>query len=368
MFVPQRGSPDLRRRLAGGVVVGLGAVFGGVEVLHLFTMETPVGRVVEAVLPLTGALALVAAGVALWTGRFAGVTPLRITVWTLLGAAVMASLFGWVLAHQYVRGGEFHHPWFVLVNNLIAGSLLGLVLGVYDARSHAHRRVAEAKRSTVAGERAKLAFVNRELRHHVLNGMNVVLGTAELLEEHVEGEAETHLGRIVDRGDKIVDRVQNVRTLAQALTGDLNDDVRACDIREVLQEQLVAARARYEEATFTLDASPDVSVYAGANLGEVIESLVSNAVEHNDAATPHVTVAVETNGDTVEVRVADNGPGVGPEVENALENWEPSSPTGGVGMGLALVNALVQHYDGEVWFEDADSGGTVAVVALARAD
>jgi len=199
------------------------------------------------------------------------------------------------------------------------------------------------------------------LRRRVAGGTVVEVGT-------LLGTAGTQLARITERSEEIVERVENVRTLAQALTGNLDEEVRAWDFGAVLDEELASVRLRYGAAEFTVDAPEAVTVYADSNLGDVVESLLSNAVEHDDAETPRVAVAVEAHEGTVEVRVADNGSGITEEVENSLERWEPSSPTGGAGVGLALVTALVDHYGGEMWFEANEPRGSVAVLSLPRGD
>jgi len=45
-------------------------------------------------------------------------------------------------------------------------------------------------------------------------------------------------------------------------------------------------------------------------LARIFANLLSNAIEHNDAATPRVEVTVEPGPETVRFEIADNGPGI----------------------------------------------------------
>lgn len=354
------------RRIVGGLVAALGAGLGGVELLNVVSIPGALNRVAEGLLPLLGAVTLVVAGYRLATGRLAAGGVRRVAGWTIIGMSAMSTLYLWLLAHQAIHAGTFRQPGFVLVNNLIVGALLGVAVGSYDARSHSFRREAEIERARALDQRAKLAFLNRELRHHVLNGVNVVLGNADALADHVDPAGSDHLAAIEARGREIVDRVESVRTIGRAFTSDLDDPVAETDAVATVEEAVETARRRYESAEFRLDTPASATVRADGLLDEVIENLLSNAVEHSDRETPHVAVTVETAERTVAIRVADDGPGLPDDVEAALDDWDPRSPTSGIGVGLATVRALVDRYGGEVGVGDRTEGATV-VVSLPRA-
>jgi two-component system OmpR family sensor kinase len=97
-------------------------------------------------------------------------------------------------------------------------------------------------------------------------------------------------------------------------------------------------------------------VWANDALQTVVDNLVENAAEHNDADDPWVEVAVEPVDDTVHLEVRDNGPGVDPAVLADADG------------GLDLVHTLVAHYDGNVRVTDNEPRGTVFVVDLPRAN
>ena len=75
-------------------------------------------------------------------------------------------------------------------------------------------------------------------------------------------------------------------------------------------------------------------------------------------------------GEDVQITVADNGPGLSPEVKaTVFERFSAKSRAGaraGAGLGLALVNRFLELHDGYIEIESGEGGGTVARCHLPR--
>ena len=100
---------------------------------------------------------------------------------------------------------------------------------------------------------------------------------------------------------------------------------------------------------------------AATALEQVLRNLIGNAIEHHDHADATITVSARQIGEQWEFRVADDGPGIDPEVhEKVFEMlWSTrSAEAGGTGMGLALVKRIVERFGGRVWIEPAGGRGT----------
>ncbi|WP_247001052.1 sensor histidine kinase [Halosolutus gelatinilyticus] len=137
---------------------------------------------------------------------------------------------------------------------------------------------------------------------------------------------------------------------------------------ELLEETVDRVGAEYPDAELTLESDADRPVVvADEALRSVFENLLRNAVQHNDQRTPRVAVAIETNPETVVVRVSDNGPGLpDPKRSGIGEPGVKGTESSGSGLGLYLVETLVDRYGGDVRAEANDPRGTVFVVELDR--
>lgn len=99
---------------------------------------------------------------------------------------------------------------------------------------------------------------------------------------------------------------------------------------------------------------------------QVLTNLVQNALDAvKGATTPRVTVTIDTDGPYVSFSVADDGPGVAPEIAARL--FEPYATTKehGTGLGLAIAQRIALEHDGELsYVGPGTDGGKGAVFRL----
>jgi len=170
------------------------------------------------------------------------------------------------------------------------------------------------------------------------------------------GETETAAGRI--------------HTLVAAVKGFTHMDQAAAimpvDLSKSLQDTrtVLASRARAKNVQLTVDVAPDVPTVdaVGGQLNQVWANLIENAL---DAARGSVTVTVRHEGDDAVVRVADDGPGIPPEIQSRI--FEPFFTTKsvgqGTGLGLDIARRLVLQAKGTIDLESVP-GRTVFRVTL----
>ena len=97
---------------------------------------------------------------------------------------------------------------------------------------------------------------------------------------------------------------------------------------------------------------------------QVVWNLVSNAL---DAASERIAVRLRAAPGGVEVRVADDGPGMPPEVlARAFEPFRTTKP-GGTGLGLATSRRIAVAHGGSLVAENAPRGGAVFRLTLPAA-
>ena len=106
----------------------------------------------------------------------------------------------------------------------------------------------------------------------------------------------------------------------------------------------------------------------GKAVRRLVQELVDNA--HRHGAAP-VRLAVESQGEDVELTVTDHGPGV--PVADRERVFEPFARLGrpsdgeGLGLGLTIARRLAEAMDGTIAFTDLPAGGAAVSVRLPRA-
>lgn len=119
------------------------------------------------------------------------------------------------------------------------------------------------------------------------------------------------------------------------------------------------ADATPEEAEDFLPEPPLV-IGDEARLRQVVVNLLANARVHTPAGS-HVTTTLAREGDTLIVRIHDDGPGIAPDVRNRLfERFARGDSsrerrTGSTGLGMSIALAIVQSHGGST---DVDSSTT----------
>jgi signal transduction histidine kinase len=106
-------------------------------------------------------------------------------------------------------------------------------------------------------------------------------------------------------------------------------------------------------------------------LQQVLLNLILNAMEAMANQPPErrrLTVRTSgTNNGTVELSVADSGPGI--PADNLPRLFEPFFTTkeSGIGMGLSISRKIVEAHHGRIWAENRPAGGAVFHVTLPTA-
>ena len=112
-----------------------------------------------------------------------------------------------------------------------------------------------------------------------------------------------------------------------------------------------------------IDDTGSVVAIDRLQIGSAVLALLENALQHAPAGSL-VSVACLSRGHRVEISVADEGPGIAPEMAARLfEPFATGSATG-TGLGLAIARAAAQAHGGELSFAAREPRGVCFTLAL----
>jgi PAS domain S-box-containing protein len=203
-----------------------------------------------------------------------------------------------------------------------------------------------------------ISVINRVLRHNVRNELSVITGYAEVLAADLDGDAAAKADRIVETADRLAALSESARELEA--NRDQSPDLEPVDLVPILDESVRELRARYPEASVTVE-SPEAAVAAALPRVETaLWELLENAAKHG-GDSPSVEVRVCETEVEVVIAIEDDGPGI-PERDRKMLAAGPEEPLDhGQGLGLWLADWLVRNLDGEIDITDHDGGTTVTV-------
>ncbi len=265
-----------------------------------------------------------------------------------------------------------------------------------EALERSHEALKQTQARLVQQEKmASLGELTAGIAHEIKNPLNFINNFAELnvelarelREALAAGEDVRDIlddleqnARLIDRHGKRADGV--IRAMMQHASGGTRQR-RATDVNALVREHVNLAYhgKRAQSQSLHVEIVEDLREDAGEaeivpqDIGRVLLNLLGNAFDavHEKAGeagenyAPVVKVSTRRIGDTVEIRVSDNGPGIPAEIRDRIfEPFFTTKPTGtGTGLGLSLSYDIVtQGHGGTMTVESEEGGGTIFVVTF----
>jgi signal transduction histidine kinase len=224
----------------------------------------------------------------------------------------------------------------------------------------------------VQEQRRLVADTSHELRTP-LAAMRAELEVS-LRADPLDGAARVVLESMRDEVVRMSRTVDDLLTLAGADEGRLALAAGPVDLADVVvsvvsaMEPLAAARG----IELCVDALPAPAVGDDHRLQQAIGNLVDNAIKYSPRGAT-VTIASSVQRADAIVRVADEGPGIRPELAGHVFDRffridaSRARSTGGSGIGLSIVRELAEAHGGRAWVEPREGGGSVFGVSLPAA-
>jgi signal transduction histidine kinase len=250
---------------------------------------------------------------------------------------------------------------------MLALALTGLFLGVtVEERRSAEQKLRdkqfELDRSLRAAAASELASTLAHELNQPLSAIASYTRACQLLLERgdPEGELPTTMNKVVAEANR-----------AGTVVRRLREFVRSGSVRQqrlspmwLLDAAADAARARAlrHGVTMVVNASsglPDVTGDS-VQIETVLHNLITNAIDamKGNAGSRTIRLGAAANGDTVVLTVADDGPGVAPEMTATLFQPLATSKTQGLGLGLAISRTIVEAHGGRLWLEATATGAS----------
>lgn len=221
------------------------------------------------------------------------------------------------------------------------------------------RQLREEKRR-IDRLQQRLTVLNRVLRHDIRTAVSVILGNVELL-DHEDVDREP-LESIERRAQQVNNMAEEARRIEQSLSR--TDTVAETDITTVLEDVVATIRAKYPDARLDVDVPDAMITSVSTKISIAFEQVLTNAIVHNDSATPEIVVSGVNQDDHLLIEIADNGPGI-PEAElEPLREGQETQLQHSSGLGLWLTLWIVQDSDGTIVFDTNEPRGTVVRITL----
>ena len=220
----------------------------------------------------------------------------------------------------------------------------------------------------------KSDFVSN-VSHELRTPLTSILGYLELLEDELEGRATESDRELVRAASRNVARLGELvdDLLALTRTESRNSELVPLDLavlaHDVVTDLRVASTQRGVDIRLTLPGSPVPVLGDAGQIARVLTNLVSNAVKFSQGSS-EVTVTVGAEGRHAVVSVEDHGIGIPSGELDQLGSrfYRASNAVGlgitGTGLGLRIVQAIVDQHGGSLDLHSEEGVGTTVGVRL----
>jgi signal transduction histidine kinase len=240
--------------------------------------------------------------------------------------------------------------------------------------TRAHDDIGQVVDAMVGGNQARLSWT-RLLAHNVNNHLTSVFFIIERFTQESEMSPETQATYVEGLKD-VADRIQEtMRRLMMVSQCDSLVRVAPVDLSQAVSEAVArhqgyaSLKSMRLEVTGLAGATPIIVNADRLGLIESLLNLIGNAIKYSPPGK-RISVTVEPVGAEVEIRVRDQGPGIGSRDQANLFKTGgvlSTKPTGGepqTGIGLAMTHELVEAMGGTVWCQSEPGKGAMFGIRL----
>jgi len=237
------------------------------------------------------------------------------------------------------------------------GELHRAYVEMIEALERSREQIVRAGKLAVVGEMAAI------MAHEVRTPVGIVRSSAQLLERQADlGERDRELiGFIVSE----TERLNRLVTMLLECARPSPPEFRPHDLHEIVDNVLGLLASRAEQADVTLSrdfSAPEAVINCDREqMTQVLLNLVLNALQFVSAGG-RIEVATGRDDGVLRIVVADDGPGVPEAMRKRIFDPFFSRREGGIGLGLTIVQQIVQVHGGDIRVEQSRWGGAAFVI------
>lgn len=245
-----------------------------------------------------------------------------------------------------------------------------------EERRQAEEKLRKAQAELV--QTAKLAVLGQmsATLSHEMNQPLAAIGTyAANAQRFIELSRGADAISAIHRISAMVDRMAELSGALLSFSRKPGSERRPVLLSSALDEALILVRPRATKSgvrILPVQGAETCQVLAGKiRLSQVFVNLINNAVDAlKDRRDGEVRLTVEPKERAVFIRIADNGPGIPPDVSAQIfDPFFTTKPQGeGIGIGLSIVYNIIQEFGGSIKLVDQDQPGCTFEIQLRAAE
>ena len=276
-----------------------------------------------------------------------------------------------------LEGNELFYRTIRFPINLGEGATLYGGLGIdVTEQIRAEEMTVQAKLAAEEANNTKSKFL-ANMSHELRTPLNSIIGYSDFLLEQMIGplneKQKKYAGNISMSGKHLLSLINEILDLSRVEAGKMELRYTEISVPESICEVVITLLPLASKKNIRLDKDLDPQLRVlhadREKFKEILYNLTSNAIKFTPCESS-VTIRAQIVGDFVEISVRDNGAGISQEDQKKL--FQPFSQIDtvetrtyqGSGLGLTIVQKLVELHGGKIWIESEVGKGSTFIFTL----
>lgn len=209
------------------------------------------------------------------------------------------------------------------------------------------------------------------IAHDLKGPFQALLGYSSLLANDIESfsfeEISEFATNLHQSSNNLFKLLENLLHWSMVQRGNFQIEAKRLNISELVNHNLEIAksRANHKGIILSTDISEEFIIFADENMiNTVLRNLISNSIKFCNK-NDKITISANKLNDKLEIKIADTGIGMSPELSAKLFRLDSktssigTSGEHGTGLGLLLCKELVEKNQGKIWVESMLGKGTI---------
>ena len=292
----------------------------------------------------------------------------------------------WLLVYKQVYTdafSEFNRAQKIAVSIFFAGGAGLIFMAFFLSRRMVRRlRIADNEKEMMnqqvieTGKLASVGELAAGIAHEINNPVAIMVEEAGWIQDLLE-EEEFHASENLAEFDRALKQINTQGKRCKEITYKLLSFARKTDSRihnivvsEMIEDvvSLSSQRAKYSNVAIKTHLGENLPAIRGSEseMQQVFLNLINNALDAMDKKGGEINITAQQNGDLIEIRLADNGPGI-PKA-NLARIFDPFFTTKmvgkGTGLGLSICYGIINKMGGKIDVQSMPDQGTTFILNL----
>jgi len=236
------------------------------------------------------------------------------------------------------------------------------------------RAAAEQSKLVAESERLSNALLN-SISHELRTPLAAITSATSTLADARDGPAELRrsmIAEIQEASARLNRLVGNLLDVTRLESGHVQTRLDWCDVGDLIQATLRSLDRELSGRNVKVEIAENLPLARldFTLMQQALSNLLLNAVVHTPPGTPILLQAGTEQGELV-LSVADNGPGLSPELlPRVFDKFirAPDAAAGGSGLGLAIVKGFVEAQGGKITAGNRPAGGAVFTIRMPQTE